>query len=253
VITGECSVEGLTGADHQVLLEGLRLRLDLRIMPRAKGKDAVGAGAGAAAVWRIEDARIATLPLGVPLVYQRAALISGLSVLALSIAFWLARPSTTSSFEAASAPPRASSAAAPVANVPAAPSPMMHEGSSEVVAPRVAPRISTYRPGDVSEPVASSAASPTPAVAAAPAPARAIPLDAAPAPSGVSSSPAPPGGAGSFRRVEPSSVARSLPLSMPPSTARVDAASTAGARVSSAPAALGMSQREMLELFGDTK
>src|SRR5689334_20051110 len=85
MISGECRVEPVgLATGRQLALEGLRLRLDLRIVP-----DSAQDGS-AAAIWRIEDGRVRTLRLGVPEVYRRAAMIAGLGVLCVSLAIWFA-------------------------------------------------------------------------------------------------------------------------------------------------------------------
>ena len=85
MISGECRVEpvGLS-TGHQLALDGLRLRLDLRIVP------GTAEDGSAAAIWRVEDGRIRTLRLGVPEVYRRAAMLTGVGVLVLALAVWFA-------------------------------------------------------------------------------------------------------------------------------------------------------------------
>jgi hypothetical protein len=91
MISGECRVEplGLTG--RQLALDGLRLQLDLRIVP-----DGETGAAAAAAVWRVEDGHVATSRLGVPAIYRRAAVLAGLGALALAVVVWFAGTRTSS-------------------------------------------------------------------------------------------------------------------------------------------------------------
>jgi hypothetical protein len=88
VISGECRVETIPfGADapggRKLAIDGLRLRLDLKIVPSAAGSDAA-----AAAIWRIENARLATLPLGVLASYRTLAVAAGLGAMLLAIGVW---------------------------------------------------------------------------------------------------------------------------------------------------------------------
>jgi hypothetical protein len=239
VISGECSVETLPPSDHRVLLQGLRVRLDLRIVPRG-GKDAGGGDAGAAGVWRIEDARIATLPLGVPLAYRRVALISGIAVLALSIGVWLARPSTSPSWEGSEAVPTRSLAPTdtrpPLQPGAGAGSRSSHEvgpGSAANTGSSVAPRIGIYDP-----PAANVPAAPAPANAVtAPGPLPAPKLGAAPAPA---PSPAP------MSSTEASGSASARP-------ARAAAVVAHAAARAPHPAPIPVSRGDSLDLFADTK
>jgi hypothetical protein len=99
MISGECRVEpvGLT-TGHQLALDGLRLRLDLRIVP------GTAEDGSAAAIWRVEDGRIRTLRLGVPEVYRRAAMLTGVGVLVLALAVWFAGSRTPSDGQVAPSP-----------------------------------------------------------------------------------------------------------------------------------------------------
>jgi hypothetical protein len=85
MISGECRVEPIgLSTGHQLALDGLRLRLDLRIVA------GTAADGSAEAVWRVEDGRIRTLSLNVPAVYRRAAMLAGLGVLAVALLVWFA-------------------------------------------------------------------------------------------------------------------------------------------------------------------
>lgn len=85
MISGECRVEpiGLTPG-RQLTLEGLRLRLDLRIVPDAKGEGI------APAVWRVEEAHATTLRLGVPASIRHVAVLAGLGALTFALVVWFA-------------------------------------------------------------------------------------------------------------------------------------------------------------------
>ena len=85
MISGECRVEPIgLSSGHQLALDGLRLRLDLRIVA------ATAADGSAEAVWRVEDGRIRTLSLNVPAVYRRAAMLAGIGALAVALLVWFA-------------------------------------------------------------------------------------------------------------------------------------------------------------------
>jgi hypothetical protein len=106
VISGECHVEGIPGpgsaspGDRRLILDGLRLRLDLRIVPGAPGSDAA-----AAAIWRIESDGLSTLPLCAPSTYRRLAVGAGIAALALAVGMWfLGSPVTPTDARWASEP-----------------------------------------------------------------------------------------------------------------------------------------------------
>jgi hypothetical protein len=144
MISGECRVEPVgLATGRQLALEGLRLRLDLRIVPGS------AENGSAAAVWRIEDRRVRTLRLRVPAVYRRAAMITGLGVLCISLVIWFAGSRSTSNEHvgpAASGSQVITTTVAPAAR-DAAPPATAHapavavasEGVSSGVAPPVSP------------------------------------------------------------------------------------------------------------------
>ena len=236
MITGECRVEplGLTPG-RQLTLDGLRLRLDLRIVP-GEG------GAAAAAVWRVEEAHVATLRLGVPAVYRRAAVLAGVGALALAVLVWFAGTRTASEERAPPSGAHAISTSvaarggaspglagelggaagaagasgtvrvSPVSGSASVPGP----GSLEGVAPRVAPVPAETPPS--AEPALSAPPAPSPP-APSPPPAEAPARSSAPAR-------APTAAEGARQPAEP---ARARP-----------------------PARAALS-RDMLELFDDTK
>ena len=254
MISGECRVESLSPSDSKVLIDGLRLRLDLRIVPGEAGADAA-----AAAVWRIENPAVTTLRLGVPVAYRRAAIASGIGALALAMGVWLFGPSSSDSER-----PRSDSA---------------HEGAAqplERAAPaRVAPR-SIEPVVAPTPPVPSSSATPSPAAAPG-GPAAPLPVTppASPAPAAPAVAAAPGPAAPASNGVVPPRAARPAAGS---GTGRATA-TTAG--VAAAPAAAGSSsppltgdrplaemhrpvargrvslsaarEQDMLELFGDPK
>lgn len=85
MISGECRVEPIgLSTGHQLALDGLRLRIDLRIV-RGTAEDG-----SAAALWRVEDGRVRTLRLAVPEVYQRAAMLAGVGVVVVALVIWFA-------------------------------------------------------------------------------------------------------------------------------------------------------------------
>ena len=116
MISGECRVEPIpfgnapdAAGGRKLAIDGLRLRLDLRIVPDGSGGDAVGA-----AVWRIENARLATLPLGLAAPYRWVAVAAGLGAVLLALGVWFAG--------APSAPPSSVEPSAPAIPVRSAPS-----------------------------------------------------------------------------------------------------------------------------------
>jgi hypothetical protein len=205
VISGECRVETLPFGSspeppggRKLAIDGLRLRLDLRIVPSAAGGD----DAAAAAIWRIENAQLATLPLGIAASYRTLAVAAGLGAMLLALGVWfvgapgapttMGAPSTASGNArtlptAAIAPsspipgspiPASPMPASPVSGSPVPSSPSPASPASSGVARAAAAPESTGSPGQVA-PSASAApvsGSRSPGVAVVPAlPASAVP------------------------------------------------------------------------------
>jgi hypothetical protein len=189
VITGECRVDAIPPTDgqfagHRLSIDGLRLRLDLRIVPQA-----VGADGCAAAVLRVENANVTTLPLlglSVPLVYRRAAVLSSLAALAFALFVWFAGSpggsadvSAPRAPAAAAVPPRV---APPAVSSPGSPQPAVtFPAGSRSSAAGSAPVTSTVQAPSAPPPSAPAPAAgvPSPVVTARPAP---VALPARPAP-----------------------------------------------------------------------
>ena len=162
MISGECRVEPIgLSTGHQLALEGLRLRLDLRIVP------GTAEDGSAAAIWRVEDGRVRTLPLGVPAVYRRAAVLSGLGVLAVAIGIWLAGSRAPS--DGVTASPIITTTVAPAAEggTSGGASAGPHSPSVAVLGGDVSPNVAPLSPA-LSAPAATVPAAAPPASAAPP-------------------------------------------------------------------------------------
>jgi hypothetical protein len=266
VISGECRVEGMPSPDpsspsgRKLALDGLRLQLDLRIVPSASGGDA-----SAAAIWRIDSESVATLALGTCASYRRVAMAAGVAVLALAVGVWFlggpaaptdarwssepieqatppAPPSALVQEARARATASAASPQAPATDAAAAP-PVSEASTALIGAPAtVAPGIAVVR--------ADSSGPPAPAPGSGP---------LAPAPGSGSASPLPaprvpprPDGVARPRRgkaASPGSAVASAgasPAVNAGTSSPERAASTPGRTASRSPDAL-------LDLFGDTK
>lgn len=223
MISGECSVETLPFGDvpnspggRKLAIDGLRLRLDLRIVPSAAGS---GDAAAAAAIWRIENARLATLPLGIP--YRALAVMSGLGAMLLALGMWfvsgptatrdVAEPPAADRFDSATAP---RSRPAPSRLTPSRPAPNV-ASSPEFAAPANAAAAGDFpsAPGSVAPPESgfSRAGASSSGVPAASGPASVSPAASAAAPSPSASphevlpsaSPSPASAAGVAPRIAP--------------------------------------------------
>jgi len=283
VISGECHVETipLGNAPHppggrKLAIDGLRLRLDLRIVPSAAGSD----DAAAAAIWRIENAQLATLPLGILSSYRALAVAAGLAAMLLALGVWFvgapgapttrgaSEPSAARVVPAAAAPanpaptspasanpPRAN--AAPVgatsSGVPAvsAPSgssvPELQSGAAPAVPPASAVPLASAVPGVAPRiaPTTSNGTTPPPAAGAT---SGAASVErAVRAPRGELAQPARPASS------EPRSV-RAAPLvgaaGSPPAAASSRSPAPAAANASAHP---DSARDDMLDLFGDPK
>lgn len=144
VISGECRVETIPfGADapggRKLAIDGLRLRLDLKIVPNAAGSG----DAAAAAIWRIENARLATLPLGILASYRTLAVAAGLGAMLLALGVWfVGAPAESTTMVGASEPSAARVAPAAPAN-PALGNPALPDRAPANAAPVGALRTTT--------------------------------------------------------------------------------------------------------------
>jgi hypothetical protein len=86
VMEGECRIEANSPSGRQVVVEGLRVRLDLRIVP---GSSSAAADGSTEAMLRVASAKITTTPIEVP-VYLRGAVWAGVAALTVAVAAWFA-------------------------------------------------------------------------------------------------------------------------------------------------------------------
>jgi hypothetical protein len=152
MISGECHVEGIPASgssspgDRRLALDGLRLRLDLRIVPGAAGGDAA-----AAAIWRIESDRLATLPLCAPSTVRRIAMAAGVAALAVALGVWfLASPVTPTDARWASEREPPAGAATPAGEAASAPEAAVRPGAGSASVPP---------PGDAAGPASTGGSS----------------------------------------------------------------------------------------------
>ena len=111
MIHGECRLRATSPWADEITLDGLRLHLDLHIVPRASR---ASSGPGAPASLRRASAGLRALWLGISVRRERA-FVAGVSVLALALAFWSTRAPSGSrapSRETAAAPAVAGTAKA---------------------------------------------------------------------------------------------------------------------------------------------
>jgi hypothetical protein len=291
MISGECHVEGIPApgssspGDRRLALDGLRLRLDLRIVPGASGGDAA-----AAAVWRIESDRLATLSLCAPSTVRRIAMAAGVAALALALGVWfLASPVTPTDARWASEHAPTAGASSPAGEAASASEAATRPGAGSAL-------VSAPPPGDSAGPAPAGGSSDgsgtasTPASTAAPT-RSALPASPAPEPPSIRAdsqrSPpvdttAPdsaPGAVAPRITVLPADTAPTTPASPAPADLRpsapaaepatVPSRQAASQRAARAPSgaspsavASGVSRRaapavpnydDMLDLFGDTK
>jgi len=262
MISGECRVDAIPPADgvlagHRLSIDGLRLRLDLRIVPAADG-------AGGAAVLRVEQASVTTLPLfgvSVPAVYRRVAVLSSLAMLALAVVVWFAgTPPEREEFGSPRGTSAVSARPAP-ATIPAgraASSGTASPGAGSSSARRAEPtRIADGVPGGNARSRASAAwpeASP-----AEPQQSVASPVGASPASEPHAAAPHPaaaPGGAGPSHAGPSAAAAKSAgaaPVRSGPAAERVAAPAQPRDTGSLAAPARASQRSDMLDLFADTK
>jgi hypothetical protein len=152
MLSGECRIDAIPIHGQAVLIDGLRLRLDLRLAPSAKAT----------------DSKQRTGSLLLPRRVQRLAAMAGLAALLSALALWFAgggAPAPQPAPPATAAPP----VPAPTARAVAAPPPVE---VTTPVAPEVRPIVP---PATRSESPTASAAKPALAVAKSPAPSRPAP------------------------------------------------------------------------------
>jgi hypothetical protein len=289
MISGECHVEGIPApgssspGDRRLALDGLRLRLDLRIVPGAGGGDAA-----AAAVWRIESDRVATLPLCAPSTVRRIAMAAGVAVLALALGVWfLASPVTPTDARWASEREPTAGASTPAGEAASAPEAAVRPGvgSASVPAPppgdAAGPASAGGSSGDGSGPASTPSSTAAPTRTALPSPAPESPSISAGSerpPSVDTTAPdAAPGAVAPRITVLRADAAAATPASPAPSDVRPSAptagpstvpsrqaqpAARAPSGASPSAVASGVSRRaapavpnydDMLDLFGDTK
>ena len=94
-MSAECRVEALPMAAGDISIDGLRLRLDIRIVPRNRADAASG---DTDAMFRVVSAKLAA-SAGVP-AYQWAAVMVGMGVLIMSLVVWFAGGSRVTREEA---------------------------------------------------------------------------------------------------------------------------------------------------------
>jgi len=194
MISGECRVEPIpfssspdAAGGRKLAIDGLRLRLDLRIVPDGSGGDAVGA-----AIWRIENARLATLPLGLAAPYRWVAVAAGLGAMLLALGVWFAG--------APSAPPSSAEPSAPA--IPVNPGPSRTaisaqsklEASGSATPGAAAAAVPPLAPGAAAAGVGGASPAAAPAAASHAGPPAASPVGVASvgvAPTGVSAAGAP--------------------------------------------------------------
>jgi hypothetical protein len=177
-MSAECRVEGLPLSAADISIDGLRLRLDIRIVPRAQGDAASG---DSAAMFRVVSAKIAAKSR-VP-AYQWAAMMVGLGVLVVALVLWFAAPARGPL--ASESSPASFGATPPPASLPPprplptgeiiAPPPPSATATAAAPPPAQAPQVETAPPPRRAEPrkTAATSASARQTVAAAAPPPRA--------------------------------------------------------------------------------
>ena len=156
MLSGECRIDAIPIHGQAVLIDGLRLRLDLRLAPSAKAA----------------DSKQRTGSLLLPRRVQRLAALAGLAALLSALALWFAgggAPAPQPAPPATAAPP----VRAPAARAGAAPPPVEMATPQLAPVPQVTPEPRpNVPPAARSESATASAAKPALAVAKSPAPSR---------------------------------------------------------------------------------
>jgi hypothetical protein len=104
MLSGECRVETTPAAGCEVFLEGMRLHLDLRLVPRASTRAADGR---VETLLEVEHARFSATR-GLSPSFERAAIYAGLGALTLAVIVWCLGGTSAPSPLDAAAPARVS-------------------------------------------------------------------------------------------------------------------------------------------------
>jgi hypothetical protein len=218
-MSAECRVQALPLSGADISIDGLRLRLDIRIVPRSKDS---AASTDTDAILRVVSAKLSRVP-EMP-AYQWAAVMLGVGFLLVAITLWIAKPS-----QAPVAPDR-TAAAAPAVSAP------------QVRAETAMPTARAPEPAPVL-PAASNAP------AAAPAPVPSAPPSTSTAPI-----PAPRTPRVEVNSAQPSKRPEPFKKTLPPARTAVAAAPPEPASAPPQPVAQRPAARsDMLDLFGDIK
>jgi hypothetical protein len=157
MLSGECRIDAIPVNGQALLIDGLRLRLDLRLAPSARP-----AKTGSGLEQRTSSALL-------PRRVQRLAALAGLAALLGALALWFAGGTPAPAPSPRALPPPAPAAPAPPARAVAAPARSEMAAPPVVVTPEVRPIV--VPPARIEAPVAP-ADKPAPLVAKSPAPSR---------------------------------------------------------------------------------
>jgi hypothetical protein len=157
MLSGECRIDAIPVNGQAVLIDGLRLRLDLRLAPSARP-----AKTGSGLEQRTSSALL-------PRRAQRLAALAGLAALLGALALWFAGGTPAPAPPPRALPPPAPAEPAPPARAVAAPPRIEKPSPPVVVAPELRPIVVPPAPIDAPR---ASADKPAPPVAKSPAPSR---------------------------------------------------------------------------------
>ena len=233
MIHGECRLEATSPWADDVVLDGLRLHLDLHILPR---RSRTTSGRGASATLRRAGASARALCFGISR-RPEWALVAGIGVLA--IALWSSRGPSGSHAQRASAAPG-------VAKTPD-PSPLPPRAARPPMAPP--PSVAPIPP-ELTVPPRASSPSPALPTSRAPNEEPATGKAAAASESAPASRGCPPRASRQILQPAPSSIRTPAIAAKPP---RPRAMSDGAASVAAPPMPPARSTADMLDLFGDTK